>query len=120
MELWGIAQQVAEATLAVLLPIVLAFVASWLRGVLQVWQSEFESRVGERRAYQINGIVSAAVAAAEQVGLKQDLADISAFKLDAALDFAQRLLTDNGIQLDLNALQALVEAEVMNQFNRPE
>ena len=117
MDIWALVQDGAESLLAVFLPVVVAALAVWVRGVLQGLQADFESRVGERRTRQISEIVAAAVAASEQVGLRDDLVDAAASKRSAAINYAQGFLADHGITVNVTTLVTMIEAEVLRQFN---
>ncbi|MBI4772321.1 MAG: hypothetical protein HY784_18330 [Chloroflexi bacterium] len=102
---------VAQALLVIAIPILIAFLFQWLRQK----NAEFRSRLTAQQQQFIDAAVHIAVRAAEQSGLSQQLAGggqgKKAFALQAAQDYLNRL----GIQLDVNMLSTLLEAEVNTQ-----
>lgn len=69
----------------------------------------------DKRFQTLMAVASMAVMAAEQAGLAGLVSD----KKAAAIDFAEALLADRGMTVDLNALDAAIEAAVADELNRP-
>lgn len=59
-------------------------------------------------------IARTAVLAAEQAGLAGLIVD----KKEAAVSYAQAMLADRGMSIDVSALDAAIEAAVANELNR--
>lgn len=70
--------------------------------------------------WQVEAAVERAVAAAEQLGLTEQLADYGDAKLDVAIGFVEAQLAAAGVALDIDqyadAIRAMIEAEVKKQF----
>lgn len=71
------------------------------------------SRTTAQQWSVIQSIVTAAVRAAESAGITGDIVS----KKSAALAAAQAMLASRGIKIDANALDAAIEAAVLEQFN---
>ena len=100
----------AQGLLVIALPIVIAAGIQALR--VQA------SRLGQERLETILAAVRMAVGLAERAGLTEGLT--GAEKRAAALKAADTFLRKRGIQLDLEELADLIEAEVILQFNNPQ
>lgn len=100
---------------ALLPPIVGAFavlVARWLMAQTE----RIKVEVGSERWQQITFIISAAVKAAEQSGLAGYIADEGKAKKEFALQKAGDWLAANGLHIDVNQLDALIETAVFNSL----
>lgn len=106
----GFLSLLAQGLLVIALPIVIAAGIQALR--VQT------SRLGQERLETIMAAVRMAVGLAERAGLTEGLT--SAEKRAAALKAADTFLSKRGIQLDLEELADLIEAEVILQFNNPQ
>jgi hypothetical protein len=109
MELTEFLTLLAEALLVIALPILIAAGVQWLRLQAQ--------RLGDERLATVERIVSTAVAVAEQTGVLKNLAGPE--KKEQAISIAEDWLAQRGIQMDLNDLANVVEAEVARQFQNP-
>jgi len=110
---WGqIIQAILEAMLAVVLPVAVGVLAAWLRAR----RDEILSHMGEREREMLLQAVDIAVNAAEQSGLAGHIRDVGAEKKKFALDTAEAYLRRWGLEIDLNVLAAMIEAEVGRQF----
>ena len=91
----------------------MALLAAWVAyGIAWV-----KGKIGETRWKAVEEAVHFAVLAAEQTGLKEKWLKAGAEKKALAIEIAQAFLTTRGIQIDLEQLSALIEAEVMRTIN---
>jgi hypothetical protein len=109
MELTEFLTLLAQALLVIALPVLIAAGIQWLRLQAQ--------RLGDERLATAERIISTAVAVAEQTGVLENLAGEE--KRQKAIAIAEDWLADRGIQMDLNDLASVVEAEVVRQFQNP-
>jgi hypothetical protein len=109
MELTEFLTLLAQALLIIALPVLIAAGIQWLRLQAQ--------RLGDERLATAERIISTAVAVAEQTGVLENLAGEE--KRQKAISIAEDWLADRGIQMDLNDLANVVEAEVARQFQNP-
>ena len=103
-------QKFMEIVLPVLATALAGLVIAWLTKVI----NEIKSKLSEDAQWIIRQAVNSAVLAAEQVHLNDVLVD----KKEYAIRFAQDQLNKSGIKIDLAILANLIEAAVMNEFNR--
>jgi hypothetical protein len=113
MELSSFLSILASGVLLLALPIVIAVLFQWLRQK----NAEFRSHLTVQQQQFIDAGVGVAVRAAEQMGLSQQLAGGGQGKKAFALKTAQDYLNRLGVQIDVNELATLVEAEVRKQFS---
>ncbi len=113
MELGSFLSILASGVLLLALPIVIAVLFQWLRQK----NAEFRSHLTAQQQQFIDAGVGVAVRAAEQMGLSQQLAGGGQGKKAFALKTAQDYLNRLGVQIDVNELATLVEAEVRKQFS---
>ena len=98
----------------------LTLLLRWLfDDVLKALVDQYRVRVNESVRYEIDELVSTAVHAAEQLGITGELEKMGKDKLDYALDFLAAEFERRGIDLDMTAIRALVEAEVKRALNTP-
>ena len=100
-------QFIANVLLA-LVALVVPLVGNAVRGFIN-------SKKDDTRFKTIVSIAKTAVLAAEQMGLGGLIED----KKAAAIQMAQTMLNDRGIQVDVSALDAAIEAAVAAELNRP-
>ncbi len=103
----------AQTLLIIALPIVIAFLYQWVRQR----SAEIRSRLTAQQQQFIDAAVSFAVRAAEQSGLKQQLAGGGQGKKAFAIKAAQDYLGQLGVKMDVNLLSTMIEAEVHQQFS---
>jgi hypothetical protein len=113
MELSSFLSILASGVLLLALPIVIAVLFQWLRQK----NAEFRSHLTAQQQQFIDAGVGVAVRAAEQMGLSQQIAGGGQGKKAFALKTAQDYLNRLGVQIDVNELATLVEAEVRKQFS---
>lgn len=99
-----------QLVLPPLVAVLAGFVIKWVKSKISAAEAAIDSTTQDI----IKKAVSAAVLAAEQVGL----ADVALDKKDWAIERAQTLLAANGLAIDLEELDTLIEAAVMEEFNR--
>ncbi len=113
MELSSFLSILASGVFLIALPIVIAALFQWLRQK----NAEFRSHLTAQQQQFIDAGVGVAVRAAEQMGLSQQIAGGGQGKKAFALKTAQDYLNRLGVQIDVNELATLVEAEVRKQFS---
>lgn len=104
----------AQELLGALLPVLAALLAAWLIGVIKKLWIEIKSRMDSRFTWTLDEAVRIAVLAAEQAKLGGYIKDKKTF----AIGVAERWLESRGFKLDLDILDARIEAAVMEQFNQ--
>jgi len=107
---------VSKVLITILLAVLSAFapmVWQWVR----VKTQELGQELGERRFNQIRNIVKAAVFAAEQYGLTDDIKINGAEKKSLALSYIQDQLDALGLKVDVGKIAYLIETTVLEQFN---
>ena len=97
---------VAELLLILALPIVIVAALQHLRATT----ARLKSQLSEDQQKAIDAAIKVAVSAAEQTGIVQNL--IGPEKKQQALQIAESFLRKKGIDLDLESLSILIEAEV--------
>jgi hypothetical protein len=113
---WGsIIEKVLLAVISVALPLLLKWLFDWLK----LKRAEFEQNVGEQWVYALDEAVRLAVRAAEQSGLAKLITDTAEAKKRYAIDRAESYLHERGFDIDLDVLEAAIEAEVIRQFPKP-
>lgn len=107
-----------SAFLQKFLEVVLPVLATALAGLAIAWITKLindvKARLTEDQEWIINQAIDAAVLAAEQIDLKGTVIN----KKDYALQVAMQWLSLKGIKINLNILDARIEAAVFDQFNR--
>lgn len=112
MEWSELIQTVLEAVVAVVLPVAVAYAVTWLRAQ----RDELLSRLDEKSQKMVKDAVAIAVRAAEQSGLAGHIANAGKVKRDYALKMAEGYLASWGVELDVEVLAGMVEAEVLSQL----
>jgi sirohydrochlorin ferrochelatase len=104
-----------QAILEVVLTVLAAVAAYYVKRYLAQLVERLRQNTTQEQFLMIRIIVDQLVAAAEQ--LYEDAEGDE--KKRYVLEQAERALSEYGLQLDLQMLDALVEAAVFDQFNRP-
>jgi len=107
-------QMVLKVVITVALPIGLTALFKWLA----IQKTKLEQGMEEETLFIIKEAVRIAVLAAEQSGLADLLGETYKDKKAFALAAAERFLNQYGITIDLDVLADLIEAAVMEQFNK--
>lgn len=106
-EIWS---KILEQVLLAALPILAAAVVGWiLQSIREGW-----ARLDDRKREMIAEAVKVAVYAAEQAGA----AGLIEGKKEYALEIAEKWLASKGINLNIDLLDAAIEAAVLEEFNR--
>jgi len=116
---WGeLLQPTLETLLQIMLPIVLGFVATWLKAMIDKAKAE----LSESQLAFLTAFAEQLVLAAEQSGLIGAIEDVGEAKKAMVLAALQKAANDKGIKLDVEALSAIIEAAVVEAFgfSRPE
>jgi len=103
-------QKFLEAVLPVLFTAITGLVIAWITKVV----NQIKSNINDDAEWVIQQAVTAAVLAAEQQGLVNDVMDKKSYAVDVATEW----LAQKGIKIDLAKLDVLIEAAVMQEFNR--
>ena len=109
IEIWTFVQDVAEVMVTFVLVPVIGLVGNELRKWLK-------AKIGAENLSHAWSISAVAVREAEQRGLFEQLDGPA--KKQAALNSAQAWLDKQGIKLDAAALEMLIEAQVLDEFNK--
>jgi hypothetical protein len=99
-----------QLVLPPLVAVIVGFVIKWVKSKIAAAEAVLDSNTLDI----IKKAVSSAVLAAEQVGLADALLD----KKDYAINAAQQSLAGWGLAIDIDELDVLIEAAVMEEFNR--
>ena len=112
-EFVNVLQEAVSAFLLAVIPALVAYLAVYLKTVLDKKKLELENSKPQL-AWAIQQAVSLAVMAAEQLGLN----DIVFDKKQYAFQVAQQWLDDNGWEeVNIDVLDAAIEAAVLAKFN---
>lgn len=100
------------------LEIVLPVLATALAGLAVAWitkiVNDLKIKLSDEQEFIINQAIYAAVLAAEQANLSGFITD----KKKYAFEIAENWLLEKGIVVDIDILDARIEAAVFNEFNR--
>jgi hypothetical protein len=113
MQLMDFLSLLAQGLLIIALPIVIAAAIQHLR----VMTNRLRADMSQERQEAIDWAVRVGVQFAERVGLLEKL--VSSEKRKRAIEAAQKFLAERGVNIDLDSLITLVEAEVQKQFHNP-
>lgn len=103
-------QKFLEIVLPVLATALAGLVIAWITKVI----SDLKSKLTEDQEWIINQAIKSAVLAAEQANIAGEVKE----KKEYALNIAEQWLASKGITIDLNILDARIEAAVFDEFNR--
>lgn len=111
-------EQFISVFLQKFLEIVLPVLATALAGLVIAWITkvigDVKSKLTEDQEWIINQAIKSAVLAAEQANIAGAVKE----KKEYALNIAEQWLASKGITIDLNILDARIEAAVYDEFNR--
>jgi len=111
-EFLNVLQEFAMGLLVLVLPILSVFIIKALNALVKKWLAELEVSKPELYWY-LDKAVALAVAAAEKSQLSGFISD----KKEYAFNIAQLWLIEHGWdEIDLDVLEAAIEAEVLLQF----
>lgn len=103
-------QKFLEIVLPVLATALAGLVIAWITKVI----SDVKSKLTEDQEWIIRQAINSAVLAAEQANIAGAVKE----KKEYALNIAEQWLAAKGITIDLNILDARIEAAVFDEFNR--
>jgi hypothetical protein len=103
-----------NAFLQLILPTLAAVLAGFVIKWVKTKIASAEANLDAGTKWMIESAVRSAVLAAEQVGLAGELDD----KKEYAIEAAQEALDGWGISISLSELDVLIEAAVMQEFNK--
>ncbi len=96
------------------MPVVLGAITTWVVAKIKEVRLKVQS---DELAYAMS-VIRQLVLAAEQNGLTGALKNVGQEKKAYVIAMAEKALTDKGIYLDLDVLDALIEAAVLDAINR--
>jgi len=102
-----------QGLLLVALPVVIAAAFQHFRAMSQ----QIKLKMTEEQRQSIDNAIKTGVKVAEQTGILKGL--LGPEKKKQAIAVAEKFLADKGINLDLDKLGDLIEAEVQTQFSKP-
>lgn len=111
-----ILQTALVTIIQVLLPVVLVFIVTWINLKIK----EIKGQMNQADLEFAGALVRQLVLAAEQNGLTGALEAVGAEKKKYVIALAEAELERQGIKIDLDVLDALVEAACMEAFSKIE
>ncbi len=105
-------QPFLETVLEILLPVVLGFLAVWIRSMILKAKAE----IANRNLDWLLVLAGQFVAAAEQAGIIGEIENLGEAKKQMVVDMLQAAADTRGIRIDADALSALIEAAVVAAF----
>jgi len=112
MDWSDLVQPLLETVLTIMLPIVLGFVAVWLKNLI----ARIKSEMSESQLAFITVLAGQLVLAAEQSGLTGVITNIGEEKKAMVIAALQQAADDNGIKISVELLSAIIEAAVVDAF----
>lgn len=107
-----------QSALVTLAPLAAVWLVSLIVKTAQSAWSAFKAD-NEIYAHQVELAVEFGMKAAEQNGLTGELAKLAISKKEFAIDFAQKFLSAQGVKVDLQLLDGLIESKVQELFPKP-
>lgn len=105
-------QPLLETVLSLLLPIVLGFVAVWLKNLV----AKIKAEMSESQLAFITALAGQLVLAAEQSGLTGVITNVGEEKKAMVMAALQAAADEKGIKINVELLSAIVEAAVVDAF----
>lgn len=102
--------ELLQAILLAVLPVLAVAGVRWLLGEVSVQKAKLTAE----QQKIVEAVVKIAVLSAEQLGLTGKIREKKAY----ALSLARAYLADYGINIDLAYLDSMIEAAVLDEFNR--
>lgn len=112
MDWSDLVQPLLETVLSIMLPIVLGFVAVWLKGLL----AKVKAEMSESQLAFITVLAGQLVLAAEQSGLTGAIKNIGEAKKAMVIAALQTAADERGIKISVELLSAIIEAAVVDAF----
>ena len=112
MDWSDLVQPLLETVLSIMLPIVLGFVAVWLKGLL----AKVKAEMSESQLAFITALAGQLVIAAEQSGLTGVIINVGEEKKAMVMAALQAAADERGIRINVELLSAIVEAAVVDAF----
>lgn len=112
MDWSDLVQPLLETVLSIMLPIVLGFVAVWLKGLL----AKVKAEMSESQLAFITVLAGQLVLAAEQSGLTGAIENIGEAKKAMVIAALQTAADERGIKISVELLSAIIEAAVVDAF----
>lgn len=111
-QMWELVQSLLVVVITVGLPILLGFVFAEIRKFSAIAQAWLANKIGKENYDLMIQMVYEAVQTAEQLGLTDQIEDIGEAKKRFALESVQQALNARGIYIDVNEIDAAIEAAV--------
>ena len=116
---WDILEKILVIAIGVVLPPVLVIVANEARKVSNALVVRIQGEIGVNNYNFLMSMVDEAVHAAEQLGLTDMIENEGQAKKKFALEYVQSKLDASGIDIDVNEIDAAIEAAVNKAFTNP-
>jgi LL-H family phage holin len=114
---WEILEQIIVIAIGVILPPVLALLTVYANRITNALVARIEGEIGAKNFELLRSMAEEAVRAAEQMGLSDKIENVGEEKKRFALRYLQDRLDASGIKIDINELDAAIEAAVQKAFN---
>ena len=102
--------KIVEGILVAVAPLVVGLVAMWIKAKIDEVKAGIEQQLNDNQRWLLETAANVAVEAAEQMKLGELIED----KKDYAMAVAQQYLASHNVNLDLEVIEAAVEAAVLD------
>lgn len=110
---WGdLLQPALETILTVLLPVVLGYIVLWFQRA----SSKLKAEIGSEQWELLENLATQFVLAAEQSGLTGKIEQLGEVKKAMVLQLLQSAADSRGIKINVEELDAIIEAAVVDAF----
>lgn len=116
---WDIIEKVIVIAIGVVVPPVLALLTVYANKVSAALVARIEGEIGSQNFELLKSMAIEAVHSAEQLGLNDMIENVGEQKKAYAMKYVQDLLESRGIQINLNEIDAAIEAAVNKTFEQP-
>lgn len=113
---WDIIEKVIVIAIGVVLPPVLALLAVYANRVSAALVKRIEGEIGTQNFELLKSMAQEAVHSAEQLGLTDMIENVGEQKKAYAMRYMQDMLASRGVQINLNEIDAAIEAAVNKTF----
>jgi hypothetical protein len=114
---WEIIEKIIVVAIGVILPPVLALLTVYANRITTALVSRIEGEIGVQNFALLLSMAEEAVHAAEQIGLSEMIEDVGEEKKKFAMNYIQRMLEARQIEIDVNEIDAAIEAAVNRAFS---
>lgn len=115
---WDIIEKVIVIAIGVILPPVLAMLTVYANRVSAALVKRIEGEIGAQNFELLKSMAQEAVRSAEQLGLNDMIENVGEQKKAYAMKYMQDMLATRGIDINLNEIDAAIEAAVNRTFEQ--